>query len=123
MRKAVWIVLDSVGVGALPDAYLYGDEGTNTLGLFSCPPSNVDEFTIGVIFSIAGVFVNAREWRPVALPSDLRTVMTGERYLYSLFSRYFAAWGVHSTRAAMPSSLRISSFTHPAAGACVPLRV
>ncbi len=32
MRKAVWIVLDSVGVGALPDAYLYGDEGANTLG-------------------------------------------------------------------------------------------
>ena len=26
------IVLDSVGVGALPDAAAYGDEGSNTLG-------------------------------------------------------------------------------------------
>ena len=32
MKKAVLIVLDSVGVGALPDAPLYGDEGSNTLG-------------------------------------------------------------------------------------------
>ena len=30
--KVVFIVLDGVGIGALPDARLYGDEGTNTLG-------------------------------------------------------------------------------------------
>lgn len=29
--RAIVLVLDSVGVGALPDAALYGDEGTNTL--------------------------------------------------------------------------------------------
>lgn len=29
--KVYWIVLDSVGTGAAPDAYLYGDEGANTL--------------------------------------------------------------------------------------------
>ncbi|MFN0212802.1 MAG: phosphopentomutase [Saprospiraceae bacterium] len=32
MKRAILIVLDSVGVGALPDAHLYGDEGSNTLG-------------------------------------------------------------------------------------------
>ncbi|NLO13900.1 MAG: phosphopentomutase, partial [Clostridiales bacterium] len=32
MSRVVLIVLDSVGVGALPDAHLYGDEGANTLG-------------------------------------------------------------------------------------------
>ena len=32
MKRAVLIVLDSVGVGALPDAAKYGDEGANTLG-------------------------------------------------------------------------------------------
>ena len=32
MKRALLIVLDSVGVGALPDAHLYGDEGANTLG-------------------------------------------------------------------------------------------
>ena len=31
-RKVVLIVLDSVGIGELPDANLYGDVGSNTLG-------------------------------------------------------------------------------------------
>ncbi len=31
MPKAMLIVMDSVGIGALPDAHLYGDEGSNTL--------------------------------------------------------------------------------------------
>ncbi len=31
MKRAVLIVLDGVGIGELPDAALYGDEGTNTL--------------------------------------------------------------------------------------------
>lgn len=30
-RRAIIVVLDSVGVGALPDAAAYGDEGSNTL--------------------------------------------------------------------------------------------
>ena len=30
--RVVLIVLDSVGIGALPDAGLYGDEGSDTLG-------------------------------------------------------------------------------------------
>lgn len=30
--RAILIVLDSVGIGALPDAAAYGDEGSNTLG-------------------------------------------------------------------------------------------
>lgn len=30
-NRVILIVLDSVGIGALPDAALYGDEGTNTL--------------------------------------------------------------------------------------------
>ena len=30
MKRAVWIVLDSAGIGALPDAAAYGDEGSNT---------------------------------------------------------------------------------------------
>ena len=30
--RVILIVLDSVGIGALPDAAIYGDEGSNTLG-------------------------------------------------------------------------------------------
>ncbi len=32
MKRAIIVVLDSVGVGELPDAHLYGDQGSNTLG-------------------------------------------------------------------------------------------
>src|SRR5712672_154826 len=31
-HRVVWIVLDSVGIGAMPDAPAYGDAGSNTLG-------------------------------------------------------------------------------------------
>ena len=31
-RRVVLIVLDSVGIGELPDAALYGDQGSDTLG-------------------------------------------------------------------------------------------
>lgn len=31
MNRVIWIVLDSVGMGAMPDAHLYGDTDTNTI--------------------------------------------------------------------------------------------
>ncbi|HAE41786.1 MAG TPA: phosphopentomutase [Clostridiales bacterium] len=31
MNRVILIILDSVGIGAMPDAHLYGDEGSNTL--------------------------------------------------------------------------------------------
>ena len=31
MKKVIWIVLDSVGMGALPDAKLFNDAGANTI--------------------------------------------------------------------------------------------
>jgi phosphopentomutase len=31
-ERVIWIVLDSVGIGAMPDAGQYGDEGSDTLG-------------------------------------------------------------------------------------------
>ena len=35
MNRVIWIVLDSVGMGAMPDAHEYGDEGSNTIGNIS----------------------------------------------------------------------------------------
>ena len=32
IKRVIWIILDSVGIGQLPDAAAYGDEGSNTLG-------------------------------------------------------------------------------------------
>src|ERR1043166_5505839 len=31
-RRVIWIVLDSVGIGEMPDAAAYGDQGSDTLG-------------------------------------------------------------------------------------------
>ena len=36
-KKAIIIVLDSVGIGELPDAANYGDKGADTLGISSTP--------------------------------------------------------------------------------------
>ena len=30
--RVIWIVLDSVGIGEMPDAEAYGDRGSDTLG-------------------------------------------------------------------------------------------
>ncbi|GAW91684.1 phosphopentomutase [Calderihabitans maritimus] len=60
LERVVLIVLDSVGVGALPDADRYGDEGSNTLkhiaeavGGLSLP--NLQEFGLGNIIHLPGV--------------------------------------------------------------------
>lgn len=41
MKRVVLIVLDSVGIGYLPDAKNYGDEGANTLGTIANKVSNL----------------------------------------------------------------------------------
>lgn len=43
MKRVILIVLDSVGIGYLPDAAAYGDEGSNTLGhiVASVPEINI----------------------------------------------------------------------------------
>ena len=55
-KRAFLIVLDSVGIGAMPDAYEWGDEGSNTLAAirshpeFDCP--NLKSFGL---FAVDGV--------------------------------------------------------------------
>jgi len=61
------LVLDSVGIGALPDANAYGDVGSNTLGNIATACGgvhlpNLGELGLGNIAPIAGV-------NPVAKPS------------------------------------------------------
>ena len=60
VNKIIVIVLDSVGIGELPDAYKFGDEGSNTLvniakavGGLNIP--NLESFGIGKIDDIMGV--------------------------------------------------------------------
>ena len=63
-KKAVLIVVDSCGVGALPDAADFGDEGVNTLahlakaeGGVSLP--NMEKIGLGNIIDIEGVSKNS----------------------------------------------------------------
>lgn len=58
--KAIFIVLDGVGIGALPDARTYGDEGANTLGNTArvrggLTLPNLERFGLGCIADIKGV--------------------------------------------------------------------
>ena len=58
--RVITIVLDSCGVGELPDAQSYGDEGSNTLGNLSKAVGglrlpNLERLGLGKIIPIAGV--------------------------------------------------------------------
>lgn len=60
MKRAIIVVLDSVGMGELPDAEKYGDKGSNTLGNiaaqvkdFSLP--NLQELGLGNIDNMEGI--------------------------------------------------------------------
>ncbi|HHV59543.1 MAG TPA: phosphopentomutase [Clostridiaceae bacterium] len=60
MKRAIVIVMDSVGIGELPDAYKYGDEGSNTLGNIAARVSgfrlpNLQKLGLGNIGEIKGV--------------------------------------------------------------------
>lgn len=62
--RAIWIVLDGVGVGALPDAGLYGDEDAATLPhvAFSCGGLNLphlEKMGLGRLADIEGVAPDA----------------------------------------------------------------
>ena len=58
MKRIFWIVLDSVGAGALPDAALYGDAGSNTLGhiIENAAPKlpNMENMGLGLIENVGG---------------------------------------------------------------------
>src|ERR1700749_3215418 len=60
MRRAAVIVMDACGVGALPDAASYGDEGTNTLAHLAEAAGGLDlpvlgSLGLGSIVPIRGV--------------------------------------------------------------------
>ena len=59
-KRIIWIVLDSVGMGAMPDAHLYGDEGADTIGNISkklggLHMSNMQKLGLGNIEGMQGI--------------------------------------------------------------------
>ncbi len=60
LRKVTIIVLDSAGIGALPDAGIYGDYGCNTLGNCSLAAGGLNlphlgKLGLGLLTNLAGV--------------------------------------------------------------------
>lgn len=60
INRVIWIVLDSVGMGAMPDAHLYGDVGANTIGNISRKMGglnlpNMQELGLGNIEGMEGI--------------------------------------------------------------------
>lgn len=49
ISRVIWIVIDSVGIGELPDAHLYGDQGSNTLGNIY---KNIENFSLSYLESM-----------------------------------------------------------------------
>ncbi|MDT8717579.1 phosphopentomutase [Clostridium sp. 19966] len=60
INRVIWIVLDSVGMGEMPDAAKYGDEGSNTIGnvskfLGGLKVPNMEAIGLGNIDGIKGL--------------------------------------------------------------------
>lgn len=66
MKRVFLIVLDSVGIGAMPDAAAYGDAGSNTLKAASKSPYfDMKHMRRLGLFNIEGVAIGEREPHPI----------------------------------------------------------
>ena len=73
--KTLLLILDSVGIGALPDAHLYGDEGSHTLGHVAEAVEglylpNLAKLGLGKITFIKGVPANLSAWGAYGLMAE-----------------------------------------------------
>lgn len=79
MKRVFLIVLDSVGIGQMPDAAEFGDEGSNTLGAASTSPyfSMPNMKRMG-LFNIDGVTCGDREEKPEGAVARMTEVSKGK---------------------------------------------
>jgi len=79
MKRVFLIVLDSVGIGEMPDAAVYGDKGTNTLksasksSYFDMP--NMKKMGL---FNIDGVEIGEKEAQPLASVARMKEASKGK---------------------------------------------
>lgn len=83
-RRVIWIVLDSVGIGEMPDAAAYGDTGSDTLGniarLRPLSLPNLCAMGLGNIKPLQGLPASAAPqgaWGKCALASPGKDTTTG----------------------------------------------
>ncbi len=67
MKRVFLIVLDSLGIGEMPDSYMYGDEGSNTLkSLYDTGNLFVPNLKTLGLFNISGIDYFYGEKSPIA---------------------------------------------------------
>jgi len=67
-KRAIIIVLDSFGVGETPDAYQYGDEGSNTLeGIYNNTELRIPNMKKLGLYNIQGLNINKKEENPIGI--------------------------------------------------------
>lgn len=66
INRAIVIVLDSFGVGELPDAKDYGDEGTNTLrGIYNNTKLDIPNMKKLGLYNIQDIDIPEKEESPI----------------------------------------------------------
>lgn len=66
INRAIVIVLDSFGVGELPDAKEYGDEGSNTLrGIYNNTKLNIPNMKKLGLYNIQDIDIPEKEECPI----------------------------------------------------------
>ena len=67
IKRVIWIILDSVGIGELPDAAEFGDVGTNTLENIASKEGRIDmpNMTSMGIGNIDGVTISCDSFSTV----------------------------------------------------------
>lgn len=79
MKRVILIVLDSVGIGALPDAAEYGDSGSNTLLAASASPFfSMEHMRKLGYFNIDGVKIGEKEPHPQGAFARLAELSKGK---------------------------------------------
>ena len=79
MKRVFLIVLDSMGIGAMPDAAEYGDSGSNTLTAISKSKYfDLPNLNKMGLFNIDGVFCNPKENSPSGSYARMREISKGK---------------------------------------------
>lgn len=79
MKRAFLIVLDSMGIGAMPDASEYGDSGSNTLGAISKSRYfDLPNLKKMGLFNIDGVSCSSKENSPSGSYVRMREISKGK---------------------------------------------
>lgn len=80
IKRVIWIILDSVGIGELPDADMFGDVGTNTLENIATKEGHIDmpNMTSMGIGNIDGVTVLDKVEAPIGAYGKSKEISCGK---------------------------------------------